>query len=185
MEGTIWRILGGDIFLAITETIFRIQAATLKGRCSSRSCGRSSWAVDAVTMLMAIVAPLMGTASSRLFSLYGEGQRGPGWSRPVLAASLSGRGKAFLVPTLGASYVAVTLLFSCFAIRVLGQDQESGALSILIQLPLSLFPLIAAKLAAVAAAWVLSKRPPGSRRGWPLWRMLDGHLFVGGRSGKP
>jgi ABC-type Na+ efflux pump permease subunit len=56
--------------------------------------------------------------------------------------------------------VAVTLLFPFVAIRVLGQEKESGALRLLIQLPYRPPALIAAKLAAVFAAWVPEPSPP-------------------------
>jgi hypothetical protein len=79
-----------------------------------------------------------------------------------------------LVPTLGASYVAVTLLFPFVAIRVLGQEKESGALRLLIQLPYRSSTLIAAKLVAVAVAWVLASVPALSALA--IWRMLGGHL---------
>jgi len=78
------------------------------------------------------------------------------------------------VPTLGASYGRGHAPVSFVAIRVLGQEKESGALRLLIQLPYRSSTLIAAKLAAVLAAWVLSSIPAFSALA--IWRMLDGHL---------
>ena len=92
---------------------------------------------------------------------------------PVLASSLSPL-DGILVPTLGASYVAVTLLFPFVAIRVLGQEKESGALRLLIQLPYRSSTLIAAKLVAVIAAWLLSSVPAFSALA--IWRLFGGHL---------
>ena len=128
--------------------------------------GRALW-----TMLL-LMCPLIGYSFFQAISLYGEASTA-GLQSPVLAASLSPL-DGVLVPTLGASYVAVTLLFPFVAIRVLGQEKESGALRLLIQLPYRSSTLIAAKLAAVLAAWVLSSVPALSALA--IWRMLDGHL---------
>src|SRR6266851_6779132 len=113
--------------------------------------GRALW-----TMLL-LMCPLIGYSFFQAVSLYGEASAA-GQQSPVLASSLSPL-DGVLVPTLGASYVAVTLLFPFVAIRVLGQEKESGALRLLVQLPYRPPALIAAKLAAVLAALVLSSIP--------------------------
>ena len=128
--------------------------------------GRALW-----TMLL-LMCPLIGYSFFQAVSLYGEASAA-GLQSPVLAASLSPL-DGVLVPTFGASYVAVTLLFPFVAIRVLGQEKESGALRLLVQLPYRSSTLIAAKLAAVLAAWVLSSVPAFSALA--IWRMFDGHL---------
>jgi ABC-2 type transport system permease protein len=128
--------------------------------------GRALW-----TMLL-LMCPLVGYGFFQAVSLYGEASAA-GLQSPVLASSLSPL-DGVLVPTLGASYVAVTLLFPFVAIRVLGQEKESGALRLLIQLPYRSSALIAAKLAAVLAAWMLSSVPAFSALA--IWRMLGGHL---------
>ena len=64
---------------------------------------------------------------------------------PVLAAGLSPL-DGVLVPTFGALYVAVTLLFPFVAIRSLGREKETGALRLLVQLPYRVPTLIAAKI---------------------------------------
>jgi ABC-2 type transport system permease protein len=130
--------------------------------------GRALW-----TMLL-LMCPLVGYSFFQAISLYGEASAA-GLQSPVLANSLSPL-DGVLVPTLGASYVAVTLLFPFVAIRVLGQEKESGALRLLIQLPYRSSTLIAAKLAAVLAAWVFSSVPAFSALA--IWRMLGGHLSV-------
>jgi len=161
----IWRIS----FLRSPET-FRIQDAPLRPLLVKELreilSGRALW-----TMLL-LMCPLIGYSFFQAISLYGEASAA-GLESPVLAASLSPL-DGVLVPTLGASYVAVTLLFPFVAIRVLGQEKESGALRLLIQLPYRSSTLIAAKLAAVLAAWVLSSVPAFSALA--IWRMLDGHL---------
>jgi ABC-2 type transport system permease protein len=128
--------------------------------------GRALW-----TMLL-LMCPLVGYSFFQAVSLYGEASAA-GLRSPVLASSLSPL-DGVLVPTFGASYVAVTLLFPFVAIRVLGQEKESGALRLLIQLPYRSSTLIAAKLVAVLAAWALSSVPAFSALA--IWRMLGGHL---------
>ncbi|WP_043159420.1 ABC transporter permease subunit [Bradyrhizobium sp. Ai1a-2] len=129
-------------------------------------CGRALW-----TMLL-LVCPLIGYSFVQAVSLYGEASASARQS-PVLAASLSPL-DGVLVPTFGAFYVAVTLLFPFVAIRVLGQEKESGALRLLIQLPYRSSTLILAKLAAVLAAWILASIPALSALA--IWAMMGGHL---------
>jgi ABC-type transport system involved in multi-copper enzyme maturation permease subunit len=128
--------------------------------------GRALW-----TMLL-LMCPLVGYSFFQAISLYGEASAA-GLQSPVLASSLSPL-DGILVPTLGASYVAVTLLFPFVAIRALGLEKESGALRLLVQMPYRSSTLITAKLAAVLAAWVLSSVPALSALA--IWRLFGGHL---------
>ena len=89
--------------------------------------GRALW-----TMLL-LVCPLIGYSYFQAVSLYGEASAA-GQQSPVLASSLSPF-DGIIVPTFGAFYVAVTLMFPFVAIRVLGREKETGALRMLIQLP--------------------------------------------------
>src|SRR5258708_5830260 len=161
----IWRIS----FLPSHET-FRVQDAPLRPLLVKELweilSGRALW-----TMLL-LMCPLIGYSFFQAVSLYGEASAA-GLQSPVLASSLSPL-DGILVPTLGASYVAVTLLFPFVAIRVLGQEKESGALRLLIQLPYRSSAFITAKLVAVLAAWGLSSIPALSALA--IWRMLGGHL---------
>src|SRR2546430_17010347 len=160
-----WRIS----FLPSPET-FQIQKAPLRPLLVKELweilSGRALW-----TMLL-LMCPLIGYSFFQAVSLYAEASAS-GQQSPVLASSLSPL-DGVLVPTLGASYVAVTLLFPFVAIRVLGQEKESGALRLLIQLPYRPSTLIAAKLVAVLAAWVISSVPVLSAVA--IWGMLGGHL---------
>src|SRR6266436_5137707 len=146
----VWRIF----FLRSHET-FRVQDAPLRPLLVKELweilSGRALW-----TMLL-LMCPLLGYSFLQATSLYGEASVA-GLQSPVLASSLSPL-DGVLVPTLGASYVAITLLFPFVAIRVLGQEKESGALRLLVQLPYRSSTLLAAKLAAILAAWVLSSIP--------------------------
>jgi ABC-2 type transport system permease protein len=79
-----------------------------------------------------------------------------------------------LVPTFGSFYVAVTLLFPFVAIRVLGEEKQSGALALLVQLPYRTATLVGVKLAAVLCAWLLCAIPVLSAV--VAWWMVGGHL---------
>jgi hypothetical protein len=78
------------------------------------------------------------------------------------------------VPTFGAFYVAVTLLFPFVAIRALGREKETGALKLLIQLPYHVPTLVAAKLAAISVAWLIAVIPVATTL--LLWLSFGGHL---------
>src|SRR5258705_12985147 len=128
--------------------------------------GRALW------IMLLLLCPLVGYSFFQAVSLYGEASAAALQS-PVLARSLSPL-DGVLVPSFGAFYVAVTLLFPFVAIRVLGHEKESGALRLLVQLPYRSATLIAAKLPAVLAAWVLSSIP--SLSALVMWGMQGGHL---------
>src|SRR6516164_4170178 len=128
--------------------------------------GRALW-----TMLI-LLCPLVGYSFFQATSLYGEASAAARDS-PAMASGLSPL-DGILVPTFGAFYLAVTLLFPFVAIRVLGREKETGALSLLVQLPYRAATLIAAKMAAIATAWVIALIPAISTLA--LWKMLGGHL---------
>lgn len=130
--------------------------------------GRALW-----TMLL-LLCPLIGYSFFQAVSLYSESSSAALQS-PVLASSLSPL-DGVLVPTLGSFYVAVTLLFPFVAIRVLGQEKESGALRLLVQLPYRTSTLVFMKLAAVVVAWLFASAPALSAL--ILWRALGGHLSL-------
>lgn len=129
--------------------------------------GRALWT------LLFILCPLVGYSFYQAVSLYGEASLGVQQS-PALAAGLSPF-DGILVPTLGAFYVTVTLLFPFVAIRTLGHEKESGALRLLIQLPYQPSTLIAAKLAAIFIAWLFAIVPVISAL--MIWGLLGGHLY--------
>ncbi|MFN5720435.1 MAG: ABC transporter permease subunit [Bradyrhizobium sp.] len=130
--------------------------------------GRSLW-----TMLL-LLCPLIGYSFFQAVSLYSESSSAALQS-PVLANSLSPL-DGILVPTLGSFYVAVTLLFPFVAIRVLGQEKESGALRLLVQLPYRSPTLVVTKLVAVVLAWLFASLPALSALA--VWRTLGGHLSL-------
>jgi ABC-2 type transport system permease protein len=130
--------------------------------------GRALW-----TMLL-ILCPLVGYSFFQAVALYGEASSAARES-PALASGLSPL-DGVLVPTFGAFYVAVTLLFPFVAIRTLGREKESGALRLLVQLPYRAPTLIAAKLTAISAAWLIAIIPALSAL--VIWAAVGGHLHA-------
>ncbi len=130
--------------------------------------GRALW-----TMLL-ILCPIVGVSFFQAVSLYAEASAAAR-DAPALATGLSPL-DGILVPTFGAFYVAVTMLFPFVAIRALGREKETGTLRLLLQLPYRVPTLIAAKLAAVTAAWLMTFIPAATALA--LWRALGGHLHA-------
>jgi ABC-type transport system involved in multi-copper enzyme maturation permease subunit len=130
--------------------------------------GRALW-----TMLL-ILCPLVGYSFFQAVSLYGEASSAAR-DQPALASGLSPL-DGVLVPTFGALYVAVTLLFPFVAIRTLGREKETGALRLLIQLPYRVPTLIVAKMTAISLAWFIAVIPALSALA--IWAMLGGHLHA-------
>lgn len=124
--------------------------------------------------MLLLLCPLIGYSFFQAVSLYSESSSAALQS-PELASSLSPL-DGILVPTLGSFYVAVTLLFPFVAIRALGQEKESGALRLLVQLPYRHTTLIVMKLVAVVLAWLLAGLPALSALA--MWRTLGGHLSL-------
>jgi len=122
--------------------------------------------------LLLFACPLVGYSFFQAMSLYGEASAAAANS-PVLASSLSPL-DGILVPTFGSFYVAVTLLFPFVAIRVLGEEKQSGALRLLVQLPYRTATLVGIKLAAVFCAWLVCAIPVLSSVS--AWWMVGGHL---------
>lgn len=128
--------------------------------------GRALWT------LLLLACPLVGYSFFQSVSLYSEASASAEHS-PALAASLSPL-DGILVPTFGSFYVAVTLLFPFVVIRLLGEEKQSGALRLLVQLPYRTGTLIGVKLAAVFCAWLLCASPVLSAL--VAWLVMGGHL---------
>jgi ABC-type transport system involved in multi-copper enzyme maturation permease subunit len=128
--------------------------------------GRALW-----TMLL-MLCPLVGFSFFQAVELYGEASAAAR-DQPLLATSLSPL-DGILVPTFGAFYVAVTLLFPFVAIRALGREKETGALKLLVQLPYQIPTLVATKLAAISVAWLVAVIPGATAL--LLWLSFGGHL---------
>jgi ABC-type transport system involved in multi-copper enzyme maturation permease subunit len=128
--------------------------------------GRALW-----TMLL-MLCPLVGYSFFQAVALYGEASSAAR-DQPLLATSLSPL-DGILVPTFGAFYVTVTLLFPFVAIRALGREKETGALKLLVQLPYQIGTFVAAKLTAISVAWLIGLIPVTTAL--VLWLSFGGHL---------
>lgn len=80
-----------------------------------------------------------------------------------------------LVPTFGAYYLAASLLFPLIAIRLIGNEKQSGSIKLLLQLPLDTVSLIGVKVVALALAWFALLAPGLSAAA--AWLVLGGHVF--------
>ena len=129
--------------------------------------GRALW------IMLLILCPIVGFSFFQAVALYGEASSAARDS-PTLASGLSPL-DGVLVPSFGALYICVTLLFPFVAIRTLGREKESGALRLLVQLPYRTLTLIAAKMAAILIAWLISIIPVVSVL--IMWSVLGGHLY--------
>jgi hypothetical protein len=130
--------------------------------------GRALW-----TMLL-MLCPFIGYSFFQAVALYGEASAAAR-DAPALASGLSPL-DGVLVPTFGAFYLAVTLLFPFVAIRALGREKETGSLRLLVQLPYGVPTLIGAKMVAVTTAWLISFVPAISALA--LWSAFGGHLHI-------
>jgi ABC-type transport system involved in multi-copper enzyme maturation permease subunit len=128
--------------------------------------GRALWIV------LLLMCPLVGFSFFQAVGLYAEASQSAKQS-PVLATTLSPF-DGMLIPMLGSFYVGVTLLFPFVAIRALGGEKETGALRLLVQLPYGSATLVAAKLVAIASAWLLCTVPALSAL--TIWILLGGHV---------
>jgi ABC-2 type transport system permease protein len=153
-----------DVITAHRTPLRPLLAKELRGIVS----GHALW-----TMLL-IMCPIVGFSFFQAVSLYGEASASAS-EQAALASGLSPL-DGILVPTFGAFYVTVTLLFPFVAIRALGREKETGTLRLLVQLPYRTPTLIAAKAAAVASAWLIALVP--ALFALVLWRMLGGHLHA-------
>jgi ABC-2 type transport system permease protein len=84
--------------------------------------------------------------------------------------------EGIFVPTLGAFYLAATLLLPFVAIRSIALDKETGALKLLLQMPLTPAWLVTTKVAAIAIAIVALFLAALSFI--PIWLHLGGHAHT-------
>jgi ABC-2 type transport system permease protein len=131
--------------------------------------GRAFW------IMTLVLCPVVGCGFIQAVRLYSEASK-PAMAFPELARGLSPL-DGVLVPTFGAFYVAITLLFPFVAIRSLGTEKQNGGLKLLLQLPYPPAILVAAKFAAVLVGWLLALLPALSAMA--LWTAFGGHVGGG------
>jgi ABC-2 type transport system permease protein len=124
--------------------------------------------------MLLVLAPLVGYGFFQAVDLFAQASKSA-LEAPELARGMSPL-DGILVPTLGAFYLAVTLLFPFVAIRAIGQDKQSGAMKLSSQFPVGIAMLLATKIVAVGVAWGLSFIPALSAIA--IWVLLGGHLYA-------
>jgi ABC-2 type transport system permease protein len=134
---------------------------------------RSLLASRSLWILLLLTGPLVGYGFVQAVSLYSEASL-PALTTPQLAAGLNPF-EGVVIPTYGAIYLALTLLFPFVVIRMVSADKESGALRLLVQTPLRCTTLMSAKAVALLFAWLLIELP--GLLGLFLWRMSGGLIY--------
>ncbi len=135
---------------------------------------RSLLASRSLWILSLMTSPLVGYSYIQAISLYGEASK-----TALVTPQLTGGLDPFdgvIIPTYGAIYLALTLLFPFVAVQTISADRESGALRLLFQTPLRSSTLLAAKAAAVQLAWLLVELP--GLLVLLIWRLSGGHIFA-------
>jgi ABC-type transport system involved in multi-copper enzyme maturation permease subunit len=124
--------------------------------------------------LLLAVGPLTGHGFINAVDLYAEAS-GAGGGPAALPQGLTPL-DGILAPTFGAYDLAVTLLFPFVAIRLIAAEKESGALKLGLQLPAGVGEMIAAKLLALIAGWMVAWLP--GLIAVATWKAYGGHLYA-------
>ncbi len=125
-------------------------------------------------LLLLMIGPLVGHAFITAVDSYAEAS-GRGGGPAALAQGLSPL-DGILVPAFGAYDLAVTLLFPFVAIRLISAEKESGAWKLMLQAPVSLVSMLAAKGLMLIAAWFIAWTP--GLAALVLWKAYGGSLYV-------
>ncbi|HHD63390.1 MAG TPA: ABC transporter permease, partial [Desulfobulbaceae bacterium] len=134
---------------------------------------RSLLLSPALFIMLIIVSLLVGYSFIQAVGLFSQASR-TAVSFPELAGGMNPL-EGIFVPTFGAYYLSETLLLPFVAIRLIGLDKQSGALKLLLQLPLSPLSLCGLKMTAMGFVWLLSLLPAAMVL--LLWYNLGGHIF--------
>jgi ABC-2 type transport system permease protein len=143
-------------------------ASLLAKECRNLASGRAFW------LLLILLCPLVGYSYIQAVALYAEASRSAGHLAEV-ARNLSPL-DGIVVPTFGALYLTNTFLFPFVAIRSVAHEKETGSLKLLLQLPPSVATILAAKIAALAGAWLVITLP--SLTAVALWTAAGGHVSL-------
>lgn len=128
----------------------------------------------ALWVLWIVLSLLVGYSFIQAVGLYAEASR-TAISSPGMARGLSPL-DGVLVPTFGAYYVALTFLFPFLAIRLIGNEKQSGSVKFLLQLPARPSLVVGVKALALLLAGLLLALPGFSVVG--IWISLGGHLHA-------
>lgn len=135
---------------------------------------RGVLASKALWAMLLVLSPLVGYSFIQAVSLFGEASKSA-LEFPELRRGMTPL-DGVLVPTLGSLYLAITLLFPFVAIRVVGQDKQSGAAKLAEQYPVGQGTLLAVKSLAVGFTWCLTMVPALSAVA--IWAVTGGRIHV-------
>jgi ABC-type transport system involved in multi-copper enzyme maturation permease subunit len=123
--------------------------------------------------MLLVLAPLVGYSFIQAVSLFSDASQSA-QGHPELARGMTPLDGIF-VPTFGGFYLAVTLLFPFVAIRTIGEEKQSGALKLTLQLPTSVSALVVLKFLAVGCVWLAALIPAGFAV--VAWITMGGHVY--------
>ena len=130
--------------------------------------GRALW------VLLVILSILTGYSFIQAVTLFSQASV-TALQFPELARGMSPL-DGIIVPTFGALYLAVTLLYPFVAIRMIGEETRSGGLKLLLQGHFSLVKIVTVKVLALASGWLLALIPMLLALG--IWHWVGGHVFL-------
>lgn len=154
--------------MPLPETPSRYQLATLVLFQEIRGL----LVAPALWVMLIIVSLLVGYSFFQAVDLFSQASR-TALSFPDMASGMNPL-EGIFVPTFGAYYLSQTLLMPFVAIRLIGLDKQSGALKLLLQLPISPFTLCGLKISAMGIVWLISLIPALSAIS--IWQYWGGHF---------
>src|SRR5436189_2379818 len=129
----------------------------LRGRELVRKDVAELFAGRAFWLLLLFVGLLTGQSFISAVDAYAEAS-GIGGGAAALAQGLSPL-DGILVPTAGAYYLAIMLLFPFVAIRLIASEKSSGAWKLMLQWPLRMGDHLVSKVLALLIAWLIALIP--------------------------
>ena len=141
--------------------------ALLRNELRELFASRTPW------VMLLVLAPLVGYSFIQAVSLFSDASQSA-QGHPELARGMTPLDGIF-VPTFGGLYLAVTLLFPFVAIRTIGEEKQSGALKLTLQLPTSVSALVVLKFLAVGCVWLAALIPAGFAV--VAWITMGGHVY--------
>ena len=129
----------------------------------------------ALWSMVLISAPLVGFSFIQAVRMYSQSSSNA-FRLPQLLPNVNPL-DGIIIPTFGAVYLMNTFLLPFVAIRAIGNEKQTGALKIALQLPIGMNRLVGLKLAALGVGWCIALAPTLSALAiWAL--LLGGHLSV-------
>ncbi len=129
---------------------------------------RALWAMVAISAL------LVGFSFIQSVRLYAQNSASA-LKLPQLAVNQNPL-DGIVIPVFGAVYLMNTFLFPFVAIRAIGNEKQSGALKLSLQLPVGIYRVVGVKLGALFVGWSIALVPTISAL--LIWsQLLGGHLY--------